>query len=466
MTSFAHPIRDLPTAGFAVLGAAVATAAALVFLGPFYALGLVGLLVGATLFVRPRLMLGVYLGAAMLAEIDEQAVLAFRTAFYDGRPAPSDIMLALLVAGTVTELVARRRAPRLPGAFTLPLALLALAMAAGAVNGYFSGGEVGPILDSLRGLSVLVVLPVVLVNLVDDATGLKILVAGAAVLASVRGAEGLTSWLAGEGRVVGTTTLTFYSPGPNLLLLLFLLGVLAAAAVRVRLPLWVYVAAPVCLAAFVLSFRRNFWIAGVISVGLLLLIGSGIRGRRILAVSTAALALGVYAVIAVADVPELERPIAERVSSLEPSRIRSERYDRYRLDEARNVVAEIRDRPLAGIGLGVPWQARHPLPVEFEGGRLYTHVTPLWYWLKLGVLGIVAYVALLLTAVATAFRIGRMHPEPLIRVGGTALASGLVGLAIAETTGAFTGISEPLTILVAACYGWLAAAHGDLRRTV
>ena len=67
--------------------------------------------------------------------------------------------------------------------------------------------------------------------------------------------------------------------------------------------------------------------------------------------------------------------------------------DRYRLDELRNVTAEIRKEPITGLGLGGQWAAIHPLGIEHENGRGYTHVVALWWWMKLGILGLIAYLS-------------------------------------------------------------------------
>ena len=104
-----------------------------------------------------------------------------------------------------------------------------------------------------------------------------------------------------------------------------------------------------------------------------------------------------------------------------------------------------------------------PLPVELEGGRLYTHTVALWYWLKLGLAGLVAYVWLVLATVLTALLVARRSRTGVVRVGALALGVAAVGMAVAETTGSFTGVSDRYTVLVALGIGWLAAAHRLVR---
>ena len=456
---------SLAARGGFIAGAAAlagATALALVIAGPVPALLPLGALAGVFLLVRPALLLGLFVGLAVLCEIDPEGFLGFRAAFYNGRPSLSDLLFIGVLVAAAADLVRKGRAPRLPQPFTLPLALLSLAMVAGIATGHVEGGESLATINSVRSLAVIVLLPIVVVNVLEDRRDLWLFVVVAAALSVEKGLEGLVSWFLGAGRTVGETTLTFYAPAPNFLLLVFLLVLLAAVATRVQFPWWVYAATPICLLAFILSFRRNFWIAGAVGVLLLLLLGSGFRGRRILVAALVVFVVAARLALAVTSVPDLESSVVERVTSLSPTRVEAQRYDRYRLDEARNVVAEIRAHPVTGLGLGVPWQATHPLPVELEGGREYTHVVFLWWWLKLGLLGAVAYVAIMVSGIATAFALSRRHPLAEIRAVSLGVFAGLIGLAVAETTGSFTGVSRPLSIIFAAILGWLAAARRDL----
>jgi hypothetical protein len=449
-------------AAAATAAAAAAASAAALAAGhtglAFLPLGAVALVL---LLGRPALLLGIFLGATVLCEIDPLGFLSFRTFFYEGRPSPSDLLFIAVLASVALDLVRNNRKLRLPHPFTLPLLLLVLALAAGVATGFANGGEHVAIINSLRVFAVIVLLPIAVVNIVRGRRDLWAFVVVGGGLCMVKGIEGIVSWLSGQGRPLGDTTLTFYAPAPNFVLLSFVLVVLAAIALRARLPWWAYVAAPVCLAAFVLSFRRNFWVAGVVGV-VLLLLGSGFRGRRILVGAVLVLLVATRIAVSVTSVPDLESTVTERLTSISPTRIEAHPYDRYRLDEARNVIAEIEQNPVTGIGLGVPWEASHPLPVELEGGRLYTHVTFLWWWLKLGVLGALAYLLLLATAVTTALSLARRHPLVEVRAVALGLFAALLGLAVAETTGSFTGVSQPLTIIVAAIFGWLAAARRDL----
>ena len=109
--------------------------------------------------------------------------------------------------------------------------------------------------------------------------------------------------------------------------------------------------------------------------------------------------------------------------------------------------------------IGVPWTARYPLAQALPGGRQYTHVVVFWYWLKLGLLGVFAYLWIMVAGVRTGLRVWRTDLDPRIQGAGLGLAAALVGLAVAETTGSFTGVEPRETVLLAVMLGWLAAAQ-------
>jgi O-antigen ligase len=211
----------------------------------------------------------------------------------------------------------------------------------------------------------------------------------------------------------------------------------------------------------VLSFRRTFWIGAVLGVMLVLALGLSPVARRLVLPLGALVLAAVWLLASVGF--ESQAPIFERVRSLEPSRIQQSAEDRYRFDERANVVAELRDSPVLGIGVGIPWSsAARPLPVEHENGRGYVHTTALWYWLKLGLLGLAAYVAIMVSALALAWRVWRRHAEaPMRAFGLTALAT-LLSVAVIETAGSFTGVDVRFTAVFGVLLGLLAVLAREL----
>ena len=103
---------------------------------------------------------------------------------------------------------------------------------------------------------------------------------------------------------------------------------------------------------------------------------------------------------------QADTPIVKRARSLEPSKVEENAQDRYRLDELRNVTAEIRRQPVTGLGLGGQWtrdpparrrareraqlhargralvvdEARHPRPARLPGadGELLAMSWQVW----------------------------------------------------------------------------------------
>lgn len=427
--------------------------------GPITGLLPLALLAVLLLAARPRLLLLAYVAAIVVLEDDEEGFLPQRGVFYDGAPSPADMTFAVLTLATLLWLVTQRRAIRMPEPFTLALGLLAVSVAGGVVVGWDAGGDATDIVGALRTFVPLLVLPLVVVNLIDDEHLLVGSVGVFAALAVLKGVEGVVAWLTDAGRPLDKTTITFYEPAANFILLLFLLGVGGAFLLKIRVTRWAYVAFPFAAAAFVLSYRRNFWIAGLLAFALLFLLSRLGGRRRLLLLPATLVAVALVATLTWRGPPDLESPVATRLTSLAPSRIATEPYDRYRLDEQRNVIAEIRSNPLLGIGLGVPWTATRPLSVELEGGRLYTHTVALWYWLKLGLPGFLAYAWLVTATALTAFVVARRSTIPLVRVTALAAAVGTIGMVVAETTGSFMGVSDRYTATVALVIGWLAAAR-------
>jgi hypothetical protein len=153
-------------------------------------------------------------------------------------------------------------------------------------------------------------------------------------------------------------------------------------------------------------------------------------------------------------------PLVERAQTLSPGSFGSNRGDRYRIDERKNVLQNIREHPLTGIGLGVPWRVHYPLAESHD--RRYAHIAFLWFWLAFGPLGAIAYAFLLFSALWTAARLWHRHPDPIVQVGAIAAFGGVLALAIVELTATFTSIEPRTSILLGAILGWLVAAWRDL----
>ncbi|HEX7290662.1 MAG TPA: O-antigen ligase family protein, partial [Conexibacter sp.] len=264
--------------------------------------------------------------------------------------------------------------------------------------------------------------------------------------------------MAGGGSVEldGGTHLTYYEPTANWLILLALLGTVAAIVGGMPKERWMAVAVPLLTASLLLSYRRSFWIAAVLGLLLVLLLGTSRRGWRVLVPSVVLVAIAIWTVGSIQF--QAQTPLANRVESLAPSKLQANAEDRYRLDERVNVIEEIKRHPVAGIGLQEDWSAsERPLPVEHEQGRQYVHFALLWWWMKLGLLGAIAFVSLLGSAALLSWRTWRRNRAPLFRCFGLASMCGIAGLVAIETTASFTGVDARFTVLFAAQLGLLAA---------
>jgi hypothetical protein len=452
-------IRALGAQRLAVASAAAALAVltlAAVRYGPA-ALGLPLAGVAAlALLQRARLTVALVVGLMVLVEGSTEDFLGFTGLYNPVRfgVTPMELLLSLAILAVVIDRMRAERPLRLAGPLTMPLALVVLATVAGAATGAFRGVGLHDMQFAARQLAWLPIVPLLVVNVVETQRQVRGALAFAASLAIVKAAIGVTGVVAGVGIVVEGSTITYYEPTANWLVLLAILGVGAAVLMRARPPAWAVAGAPLLVLSLALSFRRSFWIGAALGILLVFLLASRPLGRRIAVVAVALLGLAAWTVSL--QPVQTGTPIVERARSLEPSKVESNAQDRYRLDELRNVTAELRKEPITGLGLGGQWAATHPLGIEHVNGRGYTHVVAFWWWMKLGILGLIAYLSLMGTMLAMGWQVWRRSSDPLQSAAGLAIFCGLLALAIVETVGSFTGIDPRFTALVGAIGGLVA----------
>jgi hypothetical protein len=367
-----------------------------------------------------------------------------------------DVLVALAVLAVALDLLRRRRQPHLPAALGFPLLLAALAMAAGIAVTQADGGGLRDTVFSMHVLAYLLLLPIAIVNLDLERDRLTLLLKGLVALALLKATMGLIVMATGGSvEIDGGSHLTYYEPTANWLMLLALLGTIAAIAGGMPKERWMAVAVPLLTAALLLSYRRSFWVAAVLGLLLVLLLGTSRRGRRVLAPALVLVATSIWLIGSIQF--QAQTPLATRVQSLAPSQLETNAEDRYRIDERVNVIAEIERHPMSGIGLRQGWRAsERPLPVEHLEGRRYVHFALLWWWMKLGILGAIAFVSLVFAALLLSWRTWRVNHEPLFRCFGLASLCGIAGLVAVETTASFTGVDARFTVVFAAQLGLLA----------
>jgi hypothetical protein len=417
------------------------------------------------LLAPPWVSLGTLLTIIILFEANPQTFLGFTSHFYSAgkKIGPPDIFFFLVVAALLFELVRRGEPPRMPGPLTYPLLFLLGCEVLGVVNGKLSGAGRGPMISQMETITYLALMPFLVVNALNGRGAVRNFAIVGAVLAVIKGFEGTVGWAMGKGMSFGSTTLTFLEPTANWLMLLFLLTLAVAVIHRVPTAAWARWGSIFVFAALILSFRRSFWIGAGLGFLLVLMFATGRRGGRVLLPALVIFAIAGVATYALAGpTNSSSNPILARGNALSPSQISLSADDRYRIEERRNVLQDVEQRPVFGLGIGVPWVAHRAISIDFSGARQYTHFLPLWYWMKMGLFGLAAYFWLMATALYVAFSIWRRHPDGLHRSIGLAAFAGFAGLMVVETTASFTGVDTRFSMVVGAALGWLAAARATM----
>ncbi len=459
-------LRSRPAAPQGSVAAVVAASAALLAAGALrYGLVVLALPVAAVaalaLLRRPAVAVGVLVAVVALGERSDTGLFPFTTALYNpiaGSASPVECLLALALLAVVIGRLAAQRPVRLGGPLALPLALIALATLAGAVTGRAAGASPSDLVYAGRQLLYVVLTPVLVVNVVETPRQAQRALAFGIGLALVKAVLGLAAVAVGVGTEVNGVTITYYEPVANWLSVLVIVGVVAALLLRARPPLWVLASSPLAALSLALSLRRSFWIGAALALLLVALLGSRPLHRRLIVPAALLVAVAAWALSAVGfQVFQAQGPLVERARSLQRARIEVNAEDRYRIYERANVLAEIGRHPVSGLGLGVDWTATHPLPVEHPNGRGYTHVVALWWWLKLGILGLAAYLAFTVVCLRMSWRVWRRSSEPRLAAAGLAALCGLAALALVENVGSFTGVDPRFSVLIGAMAGLLAA---------
>ena len=441
-----------------LLATAAAAILALLMAAGVKVLGTAGLLLplvlilAAILITRPLLTLVLVVGATILCEGAEFGLFSFTSHLYIQvykDISLLDMLVALVIVSVLLDVLRSGRALRIPRPLALPLATLALAMLAGAYVGHTAGTSLRFSIFSEHVLFYLLLIPLAVANLELDDHQIKRLLAGSMALAVLKAILGLIEVSAHLGKPIeGSSTLTYYEPTANWLMMIALLAILSA----------------LLIACLLLSYRRSFWIASVLGVLLVILLGISPAGRRLLLPAGLVVALGIWLLGSIGFQSNL--PVVKRVNSLSLSTLEANREDRYRTDERTNVLAEIGEHPITGLGMGVPWRATAaPLSVEHEESRQYVHFAALWFWLKLGLLGICAYVGMIVGSLVLAWQAWRRTVDPWLRAFSLASVCGIAGLIVMDTTASFTGVEPRFTVLLATQLGLLAvlARRGPAR---
>jgi len=452
--------REVLTAALATAGTALIIIAAQRKVGDvaalFAPLALVVLLI---VLMRPLLAVSLAILVPILFEGASFGLFTFTVHAYDliyKRLTPVDGLVLLALLSVALDMLRDRRPLRFPRELRFADVLLVLGMISGIVVGKGAGNGLKSLVLAENLLLYILLLPIAVANLRVDPARLRLLIAGFFAVALFKAFVGLVEVGAHKGiSIEGSSNLTYYEPTANWVIMVALLGILAAVLARLRPPLWMLLGTPLLIASLVLSYRRSFWIATVLGVLLVVLLALSPVGRRLLVPTALFVAAGIWLLGSINF--QSENPIVKRAASLSPSSLTTNVEDRYRLDERANVWGELKEKPITGLGINVAWNAsKRPLPIEHEQAREYVHFAALWWWMKMGILGLLAYFALLFATARMAWGVWRKRTEPIFRAFGLASLCGIAGLLVAETTATFTGAELRFTIVVAGQIGLLA----------
>jgi O-antigen ligase len=448
-----------PVTSDATLGGALLAAGLLVWAGATYKFGLVGLalplplLLGVALLRWPGTVAMVAIAAAVLCENPDFGLFPWTGHLYDDIVKgfmPLDAILAIAALGTLVQIVQEQRSVLVPPPpLTLALLLLLLALASGVYVGRAGGASLTDAIIYVHVFLLLVVVPMVAVNLRVGREQIMRVLGVTVALGIVKALLGLLVVVLGKGSPVDGSVLTYYEPAANWIMTVAMLSILAAVAGGIRLPWWMLVGGVLMLVALVLSYRRSFWIADTLGILLVLLLGLSQVARLLLVPTAVLVGVAIWALGGVAL--QSDSPVGQRLSTLNSSKINAKPDDRYRIDERANVLHNITEHPIAGLGLGIPWHAdKQPLPIEADPTHQYVHFAVLYWWLRLGILGMIAYAALIGAGVLMSMQVWRASSlPPPVRAFGLGSLCSMIALVVVETTTTFTGSDVRFTILLA-----------------
>lgn len=421
--------------------------------------------VALALLQRPVVTTFLAVALVILAEGNSFGILTFSDAFYTNLlkgVTVTDVMFMLAITGTgMRLLVEGRKLEGPPRELAVPMILLLCAVPFGVIVGKANGGDGLLILEGFHWCLYFVILPLLIINLHLNAEQLRKILLGAGALAVVKAILGLAQIAVGKGATIdGESTLTYYASTANWVMMVVALWVLAAVLGGHRIPRWLLLGAPLVLTCLLLSYRRSFWIGLALAVALVVLFGLSPLGRRLIVPTVALIGLAV-ALVGSYVLPG-DSPVVRRATTINPASISANQQDRYRLDERANVIANIREDPIAGRGLAVPWTASERT-MGLDHSRQYVHFVSLYWWLKLGILGFLWYGATILGGAAMSFRVWRRSHDPALRALGLGSFAAMIGLVPIEMTATFTGLDPRFSVVLASQLGILAALVLKLR---
>jgi len=348
---------------------------------------------------------------------------------------PAEVLLALLVlAAVVARLSQKQSFPLWPGAPALAAAVL-------AATGIGSALVFHQVKDGLRGTQPSITLFLALVSgyWLASRYGSRLLLFSLVAVSALLLPQGLYN-----GFVLGR--LSYYDASP-----IFLLGIcsILVAFKVVDLAAWRLPYLVCAGLVIVLSLRRAIWIDIFVALAI-----TGLWSRRSGFRALLAAGLGVVVVLELVSPGSAFSQIEHAVRYTTGAQGREFSTD-YRHWETANAWINVKRHLVSGIGPDGEWTLYNSFDGRFRPyGFSYLHNSYLLVWLRLGLLGLAAYVALFLTSIR--MLLGRRLPLESIVVGAM-----MVGLAMAVYTASFliTGARWPITVGLLLGIGLAAAAQ-------
>lgn len=224
-------------------------------------------------------------------------------------------------------------------------------------------------------------------------------------------------------------------------------------SLRDRLLLLAYVA--LMMVALAATQRRAATLVALVGMGT---VGMLLLTRRPALVIAAAVPLSIVAAFFLAATWDREygataQPARAIRSQIDPSP-RDESSDLYRDLERSNVIETVRVNRVLGVGFGRPFAQYQSLPnlESFWPLQTYTpHQNILWLWLKMGLVGLSAFLALVALALSRALAVVRSSRtlEPRVALGIVVAATLLMYLAFATVDLALVGARGSVPLAVA-----------------
>src|ERR1051325_2261392 len=149
-----------------------------------------------------------------------------------------------------------------------------------------------------------------------------------------------------------------------------------------------FLSTPVLGFTFLMSFRRTFLLSALVSMMLMFItLPKGLRTKQF---RIAGLFIGFLLLFALITNP---LAIAERLGSVFAPKAEGSAY--IRLLEWPNVIENIKNNPLFGVPVGIPWKTYWRMPVSAVYTTLGTHNTYLYWALRGGFPGLIVFLWLL-----------------------------------------------------------------------